>query len=109
MAELEPLAADVLPAGVRARFVEGVNGLRMHVLQAGHEQAGRACVLLLHGFPEIAYSCRKVMPALAAAGYRVLAPDQPGYGRPKGRAAASEGGPATFRFFKVVRGGLGPA
>src|SRR3546814_8292543 len=43
MAELEPLAADVLTAGVRARFVEGVNGLRMHVLEA---EIGRAHVEL---------------------------------------------------------------
>jgi pimeloyl-ACP methyl ester carboxylesterase len=36
-------------------------------------------VLLLHGFPELAYSWRGVMPALAAAGYRAVAPDQRGY------------------------------
>ena len=50
----------------------------MHVLEAG--DPGRPCVLLLHGFPELAYSWRKVMPALAAAGYYALAPDQRGYG-----------------------------
>ena len=43
-----------------------------------------ALVLLLHGFPELAYSWRKVMPALAAAGYHVIAPDQRGYGRTTG-------------------------
>lgn len=53
----------------------------MHVLEAGYESPGRPCVLLLHGFPELAYSWRRVMPALAAAGYHVLAPDQRGYGR----------------------------
>jgi hypothetical protein len=46
----------VLPAGVRAHHVAGVNGLDMHVLEAGFEPAGRPCVLLLHGFPELAYS-----------------------------------------------------
>jgi pimeloyl-ACP methyl ester carboxylesterase len=55
-----------------------VNGLSMHVLEAG--EPGRPCVLLLHGFPELAYSWRKVMPALAAAGYYAVAPDQRGYG-----------------------------
>jgi pimeloyl-ACP methyl ester carboxylesterase len=76
---LEPLSPDVLPAGIRARFVEGVNGLRMHVLEAGDPAAPG--VLLLHGFPELGYSWRKVMPALAAAGYRAIAPDLRGYGR----------------------------
>ena len=37
-------------------------------------------VILLHGFPELAYSWRKVMPALAGAGFHVVAPDQRGYG-----------------------------
>jgi pimeloyl-ACP methyl ester carboxylesterase len=80
----DPLDADVLPAGVRSRFVDGINGLRVHVLEAGFETRGRPCVLLLHGFPELAYSWRKVMPALAAAGYHVIAPDQRGYGRTTG-------------------------
>ena len=57
----------------------------MHVLEAGNP--GQPCVLLLHGFPELAYSWRRVMPALAAAGYHVLAPDQRGYGRTTGWSA----------------------
>ena len=64
-----PYAAGVLPPGVRSRFVAGVNGLRMHVLEAGSRDGARAGVLLLHGFPELAYSWRRLMPALAAAGY----------------------------------------
>src|SRR3954471_465898 len=72
------LPAIPLPSGIRSRFVEGINGLRMHVLEAGFETQGRPCVLLLHGFPELSYSWRKVMPALAAAGYHVIAPDQRG-------------------------------
>src|SRR5580765_2894854 len=76
-----------LPASIRSRYVEGINGLRMHVLEAGFETKGRPCVLLLHGFPELAFSWRKVMPVLAAAGYHVLAPDQRGYGRTTGWTA----------------------
>lgn len=81
---VETLDPRMLPAGVRSRFVDGVNGLSMHVLEAGHETPGRPCVLLLHGFPELAYSWRKTMPALAAAGFHVIAPDQRGYGRTTG-------------------------
>lgn len=76
-----PLDAAVLPPGIRSRFVDGVNGLRMHVLEAGHETPGRPALLLVHGYPELAYSWRKVMGPLAAAGYHVFAPDVRGYGR----------------------------
>lgn len=81
---MEPLQVETLPAGIGARFVDGVNGLRMHVLEAGTDAADRPVVLLLHGFPELAYSWRKVMLPLAEAGYRVVAPDQRGYGRTTG-------------------------
>jgi pimeloyl-ACP methyl ester carboxylesterase len=96
-----------LPPGIRSRFVEGINGLRMHVLEAGYESKGRACVLLLHGFPELAYSWRKVMPALAAAGYHVIAPDQRGYGRTTGWDANYDGDLASFRLLNLVRDALG--
>lgn len=82
---LPPLPPLPLPAGVRSRQVAGVNGLDMHLLEAGFDGApGRPTVLLLHGFPELAFSWRRVMPGLAAAGFHVLAPDQRGYGRTTG-------------------------
>jgi pimeloyl-ACP methyl ester carboxylesterase len=77
-----PLDQAVLPRGVTARFVDNVNGIRMHVLECG--DAARPTLLLVHGFPELAFSWRKVMPALAAAGYHVVAPDLRGYGRSGG-------------------------
>jgi pimeloyl-ACP methyl ester carboxylesterase len=94
--------AGVLPTGVRSRFVPDVSGLRMHVLEAGHEPAGRPLVLLLHGFPELAWSWRKVLPPLAAAGYHVVAPDQRGYGRTTGWDAAYDGDLASFRPVSLV-------
>ena len=59
------------------RFVD-VNGVRLRILEAGPPDG--PVVLLAHGFPELAYSWRNQIPALAAAGYRVIAPDQRGYG-----------------------------
>jgi len=53
------------------------NGVDLHVVEAG---VGIP-VVLAHGFPELAYSWRHQVPALAAAGCRVIAPDQRGYGR----------------------------
>ncbi len=96
-----------LPSGIRSRFVEGINGLRLHVLEAGHETSGRPCVLLLHGFPELAYSWRKVMPALAEAGYHVIAPDQRGYGRTTGWDGDYDGDLNSFRLLNLVRDALG--
>jgi dipeptidyl aminopeptidase/acylaminoacyl peptidase len=84
---LQALATPTLPQGIRSRFVDGINGLRVHVLEAGHETPGRPCLLLLHGFPELAYSWRHVMSPLAARGYHVVAPDQRGYGRTTGWSA----------------------
>jgi pimeloyl-ACP methyl ester carboxylesterase len=54
------------------------NGIELRVVEAGPED-GRP-VVLCHGFPELSYSWRHQIPALADAGYRVLAPDQRGYG-----------------------------
>ena len=53
------------------------NGIRLHVVQAGPKSG--IPVLLLHGFPEFWYGWRKQIPALAAAGCRVIVPDQRGY------------------------------
>ena len=89
---------------MNSRFVEGVNGLRMHVLEAG--TPGRPCVLLLHGFPELAYSWRKVMPALADAGYHVVAPDQRGYGRTTGWDGRYDGDLALVPHAELVRDAL---
>jgi pimeloyl-ACP methyl ester carboxylesterase len=96
-----------LPASIRSRFVDGINGLHMHVLEAGFETRGRPCVLLLHGFPELAFSWRKVMPVLAAAGYHVIAPDQRGYGRTTGWDADYDGDLNSFRLLNLVRDALG--
>lgn len=54
------------------------NGVRLRVVEAG--EPGAPVVILAHGFPELAYSWRHQIPALADAGYHVLAPDQRGYG-----------------------------
>ncbi len=106
MTELPPLDATLLPAGIRSRFVEGINGLRMHVLEAGHDQPGRPLLLLLHGFPELAWSWRKVMPALAAAGYHVVAPDQRGYGRTTGWDADYDGDLGSYTMTNLARDAL---
>ena len=72
-----------MPA-IQSKTIES-NGIRMHVLEAGEGPL----VVLLHGFPELGYSWRHQLPALAEAGYHVVAPDQRGYGQ-SGRPEAIE-------------------
>ena len=47
---------DSLPIGIRSRFVENINGHTIHILEAGYKVKNQPCVLLLHGFQELAYS-----------------------------------------------------
>ena len=96
-----------LPHGIRSRFVPNINGLTIHLLEAGFEGKERPCVLLLHGFPELAYSWRKVMLPLAAAGFHVIAPDQRGYGRTTGWDGDYDGDLNSFRVLNLVRDTLG--
>ena len=102
-----PYSAEVLPPGIRSRFVDNINGLRMHVLEAGYEPKGRPGVLLIHGFPELAYSWRKVMLPIAAAGYHVFAPDVRGYGRTSGTEVRYDDDLSPFRTLNQVRDMLG--
>ena len=100
-----------LPPGIRSRCLDGVNGLRMHVLEAGwqvtdRQNAERPLLLLLHGFPELAWSWRKVMPALAQAGFHVVAPDQRGYGHTTGWVAAFDLDPAPFCHLNLAQDAL---
>ena len=107
VANLPPYGNGTLPAGIRSRTVDNNNGLKVHVLEAGFETTGRACLLLLHGFPELAYSWRKVMLPLAAAGYHVIAPDQRGYGRTTGWDGSYDADPDPFRILNMVRDATG--
>lgn len=97
---MTPLESPLLPAGVRARHVPA-GELSMHVLEAGDPAA--PLVLLLHGFPELAWSWRHVLPALGRAGYHAVAPDQRGYGRTTGWTAEYDGDLAPFRMANLAR------
>jgi pimeloyl-ACP methyl ester carboxylesterase len=91
-------------AAIRSRSVAGVNGLSMHCLEAGAH--GRPCVLLLHGFPELAYSWRKLLPMLADAGYHAVAPDQRGYGSTTGWDPRYDGNLGSYRMLNLVQDAL---
>lgn len=74
-----------LPPGITSRQIDLTRHghLSYHILEAG--SSSDPLIVLLHGFPELAFSCRKVMLPLANAGpYHVIAPDQRGFGRTTG-------------------------
>ena len=96
-----------LSAGIRSRFINNVNGITYHILEAGFESAARPCVLLIHGFPELAYSWRRVIPPLARAGFHVIAPDLRGYGPSGGTDVTFDDDLAPFTLLNKVRDMLG--
>jgi pimeloyl-ACP methyl ester carboxylesterase len=105
--EATPYDPVLLPAGIRSRFVHNINGLRMHVLEAGFEANNRPAVVLLHGFPELAYSWRKIMLPIAGAGFHVIAPDRRGYGRTTGWDVRYDDETTPFFVLNQVRDMLG--
>jgi pimeloyl-ACP methyl ester carboxylesterase len=107
MTDIAPLERAALSPGIDSRFVRNINGLDMHLLEAGYGSPGRPLVLLLHGFPELAYSWRKVMLPLAAAGFHIVAPDQRGYGRTTGWDSDYDGDLSSFRILNAVRDAVG--
>jgi pimeloyl-ACP methyl ester carboxylesterase len=80
---LPPLS---LPPGITSRYLDcSPSSLIFHILESGRPSPGetKPLILLVHGFPELAYSWRHIMPQLAQQepGYHVVAMDQRGYGR----------------------------
>src|SRR5215831_13890933 len=107
LSKLAPYGGATIPNGMRARAIPNVNGLSVHILEAGFETPNRPLILLLHGFPELAYSWRKVMLPLAAQGYHVIAPDQRGYGRTTGWDNSYDADGDAFRILNMVRDAVG--
>ena len=69
---------------IRSNVCKGVNGLDIHYLEAGFECKNKPLIILLHGFPELSYSWRKIILPLSESGYHVVAPDQRGFGATTG-------------------------
>lgn len=66
-----------------------VNGVELEVFEAGRENRGKL-IVLCHGWPEHAYSWRHQVPALVAAGYHVIVPNQRGYGNSSRPASVTD-------------------
>jgi pimeloyl-ACP methyl ester carboxylesterase len=95
--------ATTIPIGIRSRLIPNLNGITLQALEAGHESPNRPAVLLVHGFPELAYSWRHLMLPLARAGYHVIAPDLRGYGRSGGTEVKFDDDLSPFSTLNRVR------
>ena len=74
---------DLLDPIIKSDKVEISTGLNVHYLEASknnYNVSKKPTALLLHGFPELSFSWRKIIPVLAKEGFRVIAPDMRGYG-----------------------------
>lgn len=98
---------DTLAAGIRSRLIDNNNGVTLHVLEAGFESPKRPCVVLLHGFPELAYSWRNQLVPLARSGFHVIAPDARGYGRSATSPVAFGDDPLPYSMLSRVSDVLG--
>ena len=98
------LAPLNLPPGVTSRFVD-TSTLNFHILESVPKNTGTTrppLILCVHGFPELAYSWRYVLPRLADAGYYAVAFDQRGYGRTHSSNLKSIPG-HTFRPLSLIK------
>lgn len=77
------------PAAFPKPTMIAVNGVELEVFEAGRENAGKP-IVLCHGWPEHAFSWRHQVPALVAAGYHVIVPNQRGYGNSSCPAAVTD-------------------
>jgi pimeloyl-ACP methyl ester carboxylesterase len=96
-----------LPNGIRSRRIDTNNQVVLHILEAGFESPGRPCVVLLHGFPELAYTWRNQMLPLSRAGYYVVAPDARGYGLSASLSVAHRDDLVSYSMFNRVGDVLG--
>jgi pimeloyl-ACP methyl ester carboxylesterase len=96
-----------LPEGIISRKIQNNNGLDMHILEARPDDQKRPLVILTHGFPELAYSWRHILPAIASLGYVVVAPDQRGYGRTTGWSNRYEDSIEPFNLVNLARDIIG--
>ena len=100
-------AQSNLPSGIRSRFIDTNNDCTLHVLESGFDTGERPCILLLHGFPELAYSWRNQMLPLAQAGFHVVAPDLRGYGRSSGTGVGFDDDLSPYSLLNRVSDTLG--
>ena len=77
---------NLIHSSISSHFISIASNLKIHYLECIPKKSNKdyPIALLLHGFPELSFSWRKIIPQLSNAGFRVIAPDQRGYGKTLG-------------------------
>jgi len=97
---------NLLDPIIKSNQIDVSTGLNVHYLEASADHSNiniQPIVLLLHGFPELSFSWRKIIPALASEGFRVIAPDMRGYGLTTGGSKTYESNISEYRLLSLSR------
>ena len=93
----------LLDKNIKSNFVDIGTGLKVHYLECNYTNKKDAPIaLLLHGFPEISFSWRKILPLLSKEGFRVIAIDQRGYGKTIGGSKKYEDDIREYNLINLV-------
>ena len=93
---------NLLDNRISSRFVKIDTGLKVHYLECNKNNKNLPTILLLHGFPELSFSWRRIMPMLFEKGFRVIAIDQRGYGKTIGDAKKSYDDINQYNLFNLT-------
>tara|TARA_Y100001934_G_scaffold280605_1_gene387775 strand:+ start:1119 stop:2234 length:1116 start_codon:yes stop_codon:yes gene_type:complete len=93
---------ELLDPIIKSHKIEISNGLNVHYLEANSHNPKKRTALLLHGFPELSFSWRKIIPSLANEGFRVIAPDMRGYGLTSGGAKDFDADISEYRLLNLT-------
>ena len=93
----------LLDKNIKSNFVDIGTGLKVHYLECNYTNKKDAPIaLLLHGFPEISFSWRKILPLLSKEGFRAIAIDQRGYGETIGGSKKYEDDIREYNLINLV-------
>ena len=87
---------------ISSNKVDISTGLNVHYLEASKNNNNQSIALLLHGFPELSFSWRKIIPILANEGFRVIAPDMRGYGLTSGGTKKYDSNISEYRLLNLT-------
>jgi len=94
---------EILLPKIKSKISKNINEIDIHYLEAGSKTKNSKLIVLLHGFPELAFSWRKILIELSLHGYHVIAPDQRGFGKTYGANLSYTNDLSTYSHVNLVK------
>jgi pimeloyl-ACP methyl ester carboxylesterase len=94
---------EILLPDIKSKISKNINEIDIHYLEAGSKTKNSKLIVLLHGFPELAFSWRKILIELSLHGYHVIAPDQRGFGKTYGANLSYTNDLSTYSHLNLVK------